>query len=129
MTSVNYSHNRDYSGNRPYSNITLLGINGGSNVNFSALVDTGADYLQLPASAASAAGINLASAQSASVYGAAGSTTMDFVTGVSVEVEGKTVIVDVLFDPSNSSSALLGRQCLLAAVEAGFNSNEWLWEF
>ena len=129
MTTVTYSNRRGFSGNRPYSNVTLLGNHGNPDVNFSALVDTGADYLQLPQSAAVAAGINLRSAQSKTVHGATGSSSMLFVSGVRVEVEGKTVVVDVFFDPTNSSSALLGRQCFLAAVEAGFNAVEWLWEY
>lgn len=129
MTTITYSNRRAFSGNRPYSNVTLLGVRGNPDVNFYALVDTGADYLQLPQSAAAAAGINLRSATSKVVHGATGSLSMFFVSGVSVEVEGKTVVVDCLFDPTNSSSALLGRQCLLAAVEAGFNAAEWMWEY
>ena len=129
MTTVTYSNARAYSGNRPYSNVTLSGIQGNPDVNFKALVDTGADYLQLPHSAALTAGINLSSAQSQSVRGATGTSSMLFVRGISVEVEGKSVVVDCFFDPTNSSSALLGRQCLLAAVEAGFNTTEWLWEY
>ncbi|MEX2567484.1 MAG: retropepsin-like aspartic protease [Cyclobacteriaceae bacterium] len=129
MTTVKYSSSRALSGNRPYSNITLLGGNGNLNVNFKALVDTGADYLLLPKSAASSAGINLNAAKTWTVHGATGTSSMLFFANVSVEVEGKTVIVDCLLDPTNSSCALLGRQCLLAAVEAGFNTTEWLWKY
>ncbi len=129
MTTVTYSNQRTFSGNRPYSNITLLGVGGHPDVNFSALVDTGADYLQLPQSAATKAGINLSSAQPKPVHGATGTAFMLFVSAVRVEVEGKVLVVDVFFDPTNTSSALLGRQCLLAAVEAGFNASEWLWEY
>lgn len=138
MTLVTYTNQRPYSGNRPYSNITLLGVTPypgygyGTypNVNFWALVDTGADYLQLPISAAITAGIDLnRKGTQKTVHGATGTATLIFVTGVNVEIEGKTVVVDAFFDPTNSSSALLGRQALLAAVEAGFNANEWLWEY
>jgi predicted aspartyl protease len=128
MTIVAYSNKRGFSGNRPYSNVTLLGVNGKPDVNFCALVDTGADYLQLPYSAAVNAGINLSFAQLKTVHGATGVSSMLFVTKVRVQVEGKTVVVDIFFDRTNLSSALLGRQCLLAAVEAGFNTVEWMWQ-
>ncbi len=137
MTLVTYTNQRLYSGNRPYSNVTLLGVTPYPsygytpypNVNFWALVDTGADYLQLPMSAALTAGIDLSRGVPKTVHGATGTAALIFVTGINVEVEGKLVIVDVFFDPTNSSSALLGRQALLAAVEAGFNANEWLWVY
>ncbi|WP_031437441.1 aspartyl protease family protein [Methylobacter tundripaludum] len=129
MTTVTYSNQRTFLGNRPYSNITLLGVGGCSDVNFSALVDTGADYLQLPQSAAIKAGINLDGAHPTPVHGATGTAFLLFVSAVRVEVEGKVVVVDAFFDPTNSSSALLGRQCLLTAVEAGFKASEWLWEY
>ena len=54
---------------------------------------------------------------------------MTLISGIDVEIEGKTVAADILFDPSGSTSALLGRQALLAALEAGFNTREWLWRF
>jgi len=129
MTTVTYTHQRSYLGNRPYSNVTLLGVAGNPNVNFSALVDTGADYLQLPESAAITAGIDLSRSVPKPVHGATGTAVFIFVTGIDFEIEGKVVVVDALFDPTNSSSALLGRQALLAAVEAGFNASEWLWEY
>ena len=129
MTTVTYSNSRRFLRNRPYSNVTLLGVPGKPNLKFLALVDTGADYLQLPKSAAAVVGINLRSATPKTVHGATGSLSMLLVSGVKVEVEGKTVMVDCLFEPTNSSSALLGRQCLLAAVEAGFNVDEWMWEY
>lgn len=129
MNTVIYAHQRVYLGNRPYSNITLLGGCGNPSVNFSALVDTGADYLQLPLSAAVTAGINIRRGRNKIVHGATGTAYLLFMTGIKIEVESKVVVVDVLFDPTNSSSALLGRQCLLAAVDAGFNAKEWLWEY
>ncbi len=128
MTTVNYSNKRSYLGHRPYSNVTLLGVGGNPDVNFSALVDTGADYLQLPASAANTVGINLSSGVSQNVHGATGTAALIFLTGIDVEIEGKDVVVDAFFDPTNLTIPLLGRQALLAAVEAGFNTSEWLWE-
>jgi predicted aspartyl protease len=133
MTIVTYTQQRLFSGNRPYSNVTLLAAHpyyAYSNVNFQALVDTGADYLQLPASAAATAGIDLNSrGVPQNVHGATGTAVLIFVTGIDVEIEGKVITVDAFFDPTNLSSALLGRQALLTAVEAGFNAKEWLWTY
>ena len=83
----------------------------------------------MPASAANTVGINLNSGVSQNVHGATGTAALIFVTGIDVQIEGKAVVVDAFFDPTNLSSALLGRQALLAAVEAGFNASEWLWEY
>jgi predicted aspartyl protease len=129
MTTVNYSYSRTYSGNRPYADIVLIGQTAHSNLPFKALVDTGADYLQLPLLAANKAGLNLSLAKTKSVKLAVGLVSMTFLSGVEVEVEGKLVKVDVLFDHSGSTNALLGREALLAALEAGFNASEWLWKF
>ncbi len=128
MITVNYSHSRPYNGNRPYADVTLVAKSGYQNVSFKALVDTGADHLQIPLSAASSAGLNISTGTPITVRGVAGKAAMYLLSAVSVEVEGKRVTVEVLLDPSGSSSALLGREALLAAAEAGFNASEWLWE-
>ena len=49
MSTVTYTHNSAYVGNRPYADVVILGRRG-SNPAYKALVDTGADYLQLPVS-------------------------------------------------------------------------------
>jgi predicted aspartyl protease len=123
MTTVAYTGNYPYVGNRPYADVVLHGPSGAAPT-YKCLVDTGADYLQLPSAAASLAG--LAGGSPLTVSGSTGSTTMTLMKGVTVEIEGKRVAVDVLFDPSGSSRALLGRQALLAAYDAGFNVSEWL---
>jgi predicted aspartyl protease len=94
------------------------------------LVDTGADYLQLPSSAATSVGLGhlLASAVATNVKVAGGGYVIMYLAhGVNVTIEGIPVTVSVLFDSSNSGPVLLGRQALLAAVEAGFNTTEWLY--
>lgn len=129
MTTINFPNKSAYSGNRPYADVILPG-GAGKSPTHKCLVDTGADYLQLPASAATSVGLGhlLTSAITTSVkIAGGGSVTMQLARGVNVTVEGYPVKVDILFDPSNSGPELLGRQALLAAVEAGFNTKEWLW--
>lgn len=126
MTTVSYFGSRLFSGNRPYGEVVLKGPLG-STPTILALVDTGADYLQLPASSATTVGLSLAGGVSTATLTAGAPMTMTLVTAVSVEVEGIPATVDVLFHPSPGSRALLGRQTLLRAVEAGFNKSEWMW--
>ena len=85
MTSVTYPNKRAYIGNRPYGDIVFPS---GSRPTYKALVDTGADYLQVPAAAATLAGISLAAGSSHSVTTAAGtSVSMTLVKSISVEIE------------------------------------------
>lgn len=126
MTLVSYTASRLFSGNRPYGQVVLRGPTGSTPV-ILALVDTGADYLQVPASVASAVGLSLATGTSTLIRTAWATATLTLLRGVAVEVEGRPITADVLFHPSGSSRALLGRQALLRAVEAGFNMKEWLW--
>jgi len=114
-----------YIGNRPYAEVEVFGPAGSTGI-FDALVDTGADYLTLPSSVAGQVGITV-TGSSITMKTASGTMTGTLVSGVSVKVEGQSVTVEVLFDPSNTTPPLLGRSCLLAAVEAGFNTTEWLW--
>lgn len=129
MTTINFPNSSKYSGNRPYADVVLQS-GSGNNPTHKCLVDTGADYLQLPSSAATSVGLGhlLASAVATNVkIAGGGSVVMQLAHSVSVIIEGYPVTVSVLFDPSNSGPVLLGRQALLAAVEAGFNTKEWLW--
>ena len=125
MTTVTYTNSQLYNGNRPYADVELIGPTGRST--YKSLVDTGADYLQLPSSAASAVGLSLSGGKTITVQGAAGGTTMTLLSGLSITIEGISITADVLFHSSGASKPLLGRQALLAAVEAGFNTKEWLW--
>jgi predicted aspartyl protease len=130
MTIVTYPNSRPYSGNRPYADVVLR--NGSvKSPTHKCLVDTGADYLQLPSGAATAIGLgavlNTAVPTPVRTASGSGSATMVLAKGLTVEVEGYLVTVDILFNPLNIGPAVLGRQALLAAVEAGFNASEWLW--
>lgn len=122
--TVVYTNSVPYTGNRPHADVVLLG---GNNPAYKALVDTGADYLQLPVAAMTNA--NLSGGAPVSIRTAAGTyQTMTMVKGVTVTIEGAvTVTVDVVFHSNGNTGAFLGRQALLAAFEAGFNAKEWLW--
>lgn len=126
MTTISFPNSRPYSGNRPYADVILNPSFPGGPTH-KCLVDTGADYLQLPASAAPLAGISLIGAAPTSVSTVAGATTLQLVKGVDVDIEGYSVTVDVLFDPTNSSLPIAGRQLLLKAFDLGFNNTHWLW--
>jgi predicted aspartyl protease len=94
--------------------------------NYLCLVDTGAEYLQLPAAAASQVGLSLANAPTKNFRTAGGSVRLPYLTGLSVEIEGNLVTVDVVFDTQTRPLALLGRRALLAIYQVGFNTSEWL---
>jgi predicted aspartyl protease len=126
MTTITFPNKAGFSKNRPYADVVLL-PKGPSAPTYKCLVDTGADYLQLPAMAAGHASISLSTGISTSVTTVAGSTILMLVKGLSIEIEGKIVKADVLFDPSNTSAPIAGRQVLLNAFDIGFNVSEWLW--
>jgi predicted aspartyl protease len=126
MTTIIFSNSCAYVGNRPYADV-VLNPSYPNVPTHKCLVDTGADYLQLPATAAATAGINLRQASQITVGTASGSTTLLMLNNLPVSIEGYRVIVDVLFDPTNSSYLIAGRQLLLAAFEVGFNNKTWLW--
>lgn len=126
MTTVIYFKSKLYSGNRPYADVVLNPSI--AKVTLKCLVDTGADFLQINAADAKAAGFSLGTAIPHRVSTAAGIVTLQKITGVSVTIEGsKTLTVDVLVDTTNSTKTpLAGRQLLLAAFDIGFNTSEWL---
>lgn len=121
MTTINFVNQRSYTGNRPYADVVLL-TNGTTH---KCLVDTGADYLQLPAAVASPS--VLAGAISMPVSTVAGTINLQMVKNLKVEIEGYPVVVDVLFDPTNTVMPIAGRQLLLAAFDLGFQTSSWLW--
>jgi predicted aspartyl protease len=123
VTTISYKNTVPYVGNRPYADVKL----GSTSPTYKCLVDTGADYLQLPATAAAAAGLSLAAATSHPVITAGGAASLSMLLAVAVEIEGQSVVVDVLFDPTNTAPPLAGRGVLLAAFELGFQPHDWLW--
>lgn len=128
MTTVTYRHLKSYSGPRmqPLADVVVVG----PAARFSlagVLVDTGADLLQVPASAAIAAGLPLSAGSSIPISTAGGRAYMTRLSGVRVEIEGIPIVTDLLCHPNSASRALLGRQALAALVEFGFDSASWLW--
>ena len=126
MTTISFPNSCLYSGNRPYADVILNPLYPGAPTH-KCIVDSGADYLQLPASAASSVGISLIGATPTPVSTVAGTTTLQLVTNVQVDIEGYKVTIDVLFDPTNSTHPIAGRQLLLKAFDLGFNTTHWLW--
>jgi predicted aspartyl protease len=128
VKTVSYGNSKSYVGatSQPLGDVLLVGP--AANVSIKGiLVDTGADYLQVPAGAATTAGWSLSAGTLVSVGTAGGTTTMTLLPGVSVEIEGTSVIVDLLCHPSGSSKPLLGRSALRALKEVGFDLSDWLW--
>lgn len=126
MTTITYAATKPYSGNRPWADVTL--DPGGKAVTLKCLVDTGADYVQINAADASAAGISLAGATLRTVSTVAGTAMLQLVTGVQVTIEASKVLtIDVLVDMTNSTKPpLVGRPSLLAAFDLGFDVTQWL---
>jgi predicted aspartyl protease len=127
MTTVTYSASRPYSGNRPWADVEL-NPSSARVVTLKCLVDTGADFLQINAADAAAAGLSLATAVPVPISTAAGKTMLQKITGASVSIEGSKILtVDILVDTTNSTKPpLAGRQLLIAAFDFGFNFTDWL---
>ena len=124
---MTFPNSASFVGNRPYADVVLNPSYPGA-VTHKCLVDTGADFLQLPARAAAACGLSLGGAANF-VIGTAGGgvNTMLRLAKVTVQIEGYLVIVDVLFDPTNTALPLAGRNVLLAAFDMGFQPSMWHW--
>lgn len=110
--------------------MSWIEINGPTgNAAFFALMDSGADYLQLSESVALAVGLNLKSATHKNLQIADGSLiTLPFLTGVDVVIEGNAVQVDALFVPKgNNVTPLIGRTAILHAIKFGMDDKGWLY--
>lgn len=127
MITINFANSVAFSGNRPYADV-ILNPGSGRSPNYKCLVDTGADYLQLPLSAIAASGLNPALAVPHRITGASGAATFQRLNRVPVRIEGQPVTVDVLFDPTNKAPPLAGRNVLLAAFDLGMQSSTWHWD-
>jgi len=123
--TVVYANRRAYDKGRPYAWVVLVnGIVAGRPKE--CLVDTGADYLQLPEIAAREVGLPVTGTLR-TVATASGVVTLNVLSGVVAEIEGHRVTVDLVLTPGDDGPAILGRQALLSALEVGFNRREWLW--
>jgi predicted aspartyl protease len=125
---VDYDGSNGYSANRPYADIYCHGISGRvlKPVHLAALIDTGADYLELPNSVATQLGITLSSYPTHSVLTAGGYAPVRVVKSFSVEIEGKVVAVTAHF--LSISTALLGLDAILSAIDLGFDVKNWLYK-
>lgn len=107
--------------------LVLIGPSGRATI-VDVLVDTGADYVMVPRYIASQIGLDLSHAKKVVVRGVGGSVTMDKLTGVSVEVEGKMGTADILFHPRRSSKPLVGRTGIRIIHEVAFEATDWHWQ-
>ena len=129
IKSVTYGNSRSYIGvaRQPLGDLLLIGPTANISIR-NVLVDTGADHLQVPAAAATAAGWLLSSGTSVSVKTVGGTITMTMLARLPVEIQGTPVTLDVLCHPIGSSRPLLGRSAILALSEVGFDPTDWLWQ-
>jgi len=127
-TNITYTNAKSYAGpnNQPLADIVLLGPAANFTIS-GVLVDSGADLVQVPSSAAITAGLALSSGTPLTINTAGGSITMTLLSAVSIEVEGIPITVDLLCHPSPASRPLLGRQAIHALINVGFNATSWLW--
>lgn len=111
MHQVDFDRYSGISG-RPWTTIYLLDASTNRRISVSALVDTGADVTQLPASAAHSLGLSLAGARTTIVQTAGGPQTTQRLS-VEVQVFSKRFSTDVDF--SSNPVALVGRESIFAA--------------
>jgi hypothetical protein len=98
--NVPYDGAHGYVTNRPYADIFCHGVSGriAKPFHLSALIDTGADYLELPTTVATSVGVNLYHYPTHKVITAGGgSASVVVVNNFSVDVEGKLVTVTAHF--------------------------------
>lgn len=135
MPVKTYGNNKAYAGTRkqPLADMILKGPTSSFTV-AGALVDTGADLVQIPHVAGVAAGflnpLGGPLPSGASVIGvttAGGGVNMIRLPSVAMDIEGQSVIVDVLFHPSGTSRPLIGRNAIWALKDVGFDTADWLW--
>ncbi len=129
MITLTFPNTVGFFKNRPCADVRLNPSHTNSPT-FKCIVDTGADYLQLPISACLNAGLRLpGNTASVRVTGATGNSTFLRLSHVDLEIEGQLVRnVDMLLDPSNLSPPLAGRNVLLKMFDLGFQLRQWHWK-
>ncbi len=125
---VDYDGFYGYYKNRDYANIYCHVVEGRVPQPFrlAALIDTGADYLELPNSVAQQLGLNLSMYPANLVLTAGGYLPVAVVPNFGVEIEGKLVSVTAHF--MALSTALLGLSVIIASADIGFDVNKWLYK-
>ena len=126
--TVDFDTGRPYASRRPRGDVILHGPGGshGTVWAVSALVDTGADFMHLPDSAAAGVGISTTGAGSRIVRSSTAGGVVTFrQLAVDVEIENVRVTIPVNFGAN--APALIGRQAMFAVLHtAGFTTTEWL---
>lgn len=114
--------------NRPMSCITIHG-QGQSSIPLFAIVDSGADYLQVEAQVAITLNLDMSKAISYSLMSSNGIQSIyPLLPGVSVTMEGKRVATtNLLLGPPNVVP-IIGRTAFLAAIEFGMDRQGWLYK-
>lgn len=125
---VTYDGYNPYASNgRAYADIWCRGIAKVSQpLHLIALIDTGADYLELPYWAAPPLGIDLYALPTSVVLTAGGFAPAVTVKGFGVEIQGKIVRVTAQF--MSIPKPLLGLNAFLTAIDIGFDTKKWLFK-
>jgi predicted aspartyl protease len=126
--TVNYANAKTLIGTslKPVADIVLIGPKGKFPIS-GLTVDTGADYLMVPQSAATRIGwLPNPMASIVTVATAGGYVSMTLLPAQSVQVEGISITAEVLVDPKNGNP-LLGRSALQKLLNIGLNTTDWLW--
>ena len=112
--------------NRPYVEIFLYDKNLQQFEKLWALIDTGADFLQVNDSVAKKIGIDLQTQGTKKWIQTAGSGQIQVteIQNVDVKMEGKFIKTKCLF--AQNQTPILGRVAVLAAIDVGFDVNGWL---
>lgn len=126
--SITYTGAHKFSSNRPYADIYCHGLSGriAKPFHLAALIDTGADYLELPNTVARHLGVTLGAHPSHQVLSAGGYLPVTVVNGFYVDIEGKLVSVTAHF--LGITTALLGLRAVLAAVDVGLDTIQWFYK-
>ncbi|SEO36753.1 retropepsin-like aspartic protease [Mucilaginibacter sp. OK283] len=130
MAVVTFPNSKLYVGSslKPLADVVLIGPGGRRFRIAAALVDTGADFFQVPESAARAVGLLPGGTYTVvSVRTAGGIITMKKLSAVQIEIESALVTIEVLCSPLGISTPLVGRNALRALSNIGFSTIDWMW--
>lgn len=124
--AIDFDADKPCAGNRPLMDCELFGPLG--SLNFTAFVDTGADYTTLPIQFAHQVGLPLPAAPGTTAITAAGVVPSHRATAdLALHDPGATVAVEIDFGPS--LLAFIGRLTLWTALDSvGFEQARWLFK-
>jgi|TARA_R110002124_G_scaffold24167_2_gene88904 hypothetical protein len=109
--------------NRPYSEVEIVGPNG--SISAFCIVDSGADYMQLPKEILEDIGIDIPDDKTTVLDASLCNVIFEVFYDVEVVIEGKKTILDkVLSNPG--VPPLLGRTAFLQVLDVGFDDDGWL---